>query len=374
MTKTSIRRIALIMAGGSGERFWPLSRKSTPKQLLPILPDGSTLIGRTLSTLLPLFPKGDICLAAGNAVAGALRETDTGIPPDNIFVEPAKRNTTGCLVWSAANLLSRTEGDASAIVMGVFPADHVITKPEAFGRIVRTALDSAGKENALVTLGITPSRPETGYGYIEMENTALPGSEERYRIPVHRVLRFCEKPGRETAGKYISSGSFLWNSGMFFWRLSTLLEELAAVAPPMAQAVTDIAGFLARGERERAEEIFSSLDSVSIDYALMEKSRRVLVVRADIGWDDIGAWDALDRLHQGDGNGNILSGEPAAIDCRNCIVCNEPGAENMAVGVIGAENLAVIVTADGILVCPKNRAQDVRKVVEELKRRNAPQL
>ena len=374
MNKTSPRRTAIIMAGGSGERFWPLSRRLKPKQLLRLGSGTHTLLEQTVLNISPLIPREQIFLATSRSIEESIRNSRTGIQPENILVEPHKRNTAGCLVFAAANLLDRYGGDGTDITMAVLPADHIIGNPETFRTIADAAMTAAERENALVTLGIKPARPETGYGYLELESDPLPDKDPSSHVPVYPVVRFCEKPGSKTAEDYIESGRFFWNSGMFFWRLSTFIGELGRAAPEMAEALKNMAEYLKNDDSESAGEIFKGLENISIDYALMEKAKRVLAVRADFGWDDVGAWDALERTFPGDKRGNITVGEPVVIDSKNCIVYNEPGAKDMAVAVVGVERLAVIVTGDGVLVVPKDRAQNVRKVVEELKKRNAKQL
>ncbi len=374
MNKTSTRRTAIIMAGGSGERFWPLSRRLKPKQLLRLGSETYTLLEQTVLNISPLIPREQIFFATGRSIEESIRNSRTGIQPENILVEPYKRNTAGCLVFAAANLLARYGGDGTDITMAILPADHIIGNPETFRTIADAAMTAAERESALVTLGVKPARPETGYGYLELESTPLPDKNPSSHVPVYPVIRFCEKPGSKTAEDYIESGRFFWNSGMFFWRLSTFIGELGKAAPEMAEALKSMAEYLKNDDSESAGEIFKGLENISIDYALMEKAKRVLAVRADFGWDDVGAWDALERTFPGDKKGNITVGEPVVIDSKNCIVYNEPGAEDMAVAVVGVEGLAVIVTGDGVLVVPKDSAQNVRKVVEELKKRNAKQL
>ena len=374
MNNATQRQFAVIMAGGSGERFWPLSRRSRPKQLLSLTDGKKTLLEQVVANISPLIPVKQVFLATGDFIAEAIREAHSDIPPENILTEPFKRNTAGCLVFAAAHLLARYGGDGSDITMAVFPADHHIGNPQKFGTVIKTALAAAEKEPVLVTVGITPSRPETGYGYLETAATPLSGSGVSGSIPVFPVLRFCEKPDLKTAKEYIASDRFFWNSGMFFWRLSVFIEELDRAAPEMCMSLNNIAEALGNNNLLKARTIFEKLDNISIDYALMEKSKRVLAVNGDFGWDDVGAWDALERTFPADEHGNISVGEPVLIDTKNCIVYNESGPDEKAVSVVGVEGLAVIVSDDGVLIIPKNRAQDVRNVVAELKKRNAKQV
>lgn len=365
------KRIAVIMAGGYGERFWPISRQNKPKQLLRLTGGNKSLLDRTVSNILPLFSKENIFLATGKNLVNPTIKAKTGIPAENIIAEPFKRNTSGCLALTAAELKSRYGSNSGDITMGVFPADHSIPNPDRFRTMVDVALSAAENVSALVTLGIKPTRPATGYGYIKI--TGEPEFSIA-NIPVYCVDRFCEKPDLETAKNYISTGRFYWNSGMFFWRLSTFLDELSIASPELFKAIKDMTEALDSGDQERLTTVFEGLEDISIDYALMEKANRVLVLEADFGWDDVGAWDALERILPSDENGNVITGDPIVIDSRNCIVYNDSGSEKTAVGVIGVEGLAVIVSDDGVLVVPKDKAQDVRKVVSELKKRNSKQL
>ena len=365
------RRVAVLMAGGSGERFWPVSRQTIPKQFLTLTRENHSLFRQAVDHIAAVFPLEDIFSVAGKQHSAAIKKVRTGIQDKNILTEPFKRNTSGCLALTAAQLLADSDGDGYGITMGVFPADHFIMHPDRFKSSVETALTVAETKEVLVTFGIKPTRPETGYGYIEASGKAeiMSGG-----FPVYSVARFCEKPDLETAQKYIGSGKFYWNSGMFFWRLSTFLDELSHASPDLLKAIEIMAEVLASGKRERFNSVFKEIKDSSIDYTLMEKARNVMVLETDFGWDDVGAWDALERTCEPDKNGNVTVGDPVLIDTRNCIVYNDSGSEKTAVGVIGIDGLAVIVSDDGVLVVPKDRAQDVKKIVSRLKERNSKLL
>lgn len=365
--------MAVIMAGGSGERFWPLSRRSRPKQLLRLGSGNNSLLDQAIQNIATLIPRERIFLATGNYIAGKVREAESDIPSENILVEPSKKNTAGCLVYAAANLLARYGGDGSNIVMAALPADHNILDTDRYLELAHAAFETAERENALVTFGIKPDRAETGYGYLEFDAEPA-GPSPAHGIAAYKVAKFHEKPDDESAEKYLASGRHFWNSGMFFWRVSTFLEELALASPGMETVVRKLAEKIAAGDDDSACAAFNTLDSISIDYALMEKSQNVLAIRADFGWDDVGAWDSLDRTFPRDGRGNVVIGDPVIIDSDNTIVYNEPGLDSIAVGVLGVKDLVVIVTKDGVLVAPKDRAQEVRKVVDELKRRDESHL
>ncbi|MCE5231008.1 hypothetical protein LLG95_15625 [bacterium] len=372
---SSFKRIAVIMAGGTGERFWPLSRTSRPKQLLKLTRPDMSLLEEAIERIAPLIPAERILIATSATVAGPIREAMKGsaVPVENIVVEPAKRNTAGALAWVAANAKARWGSEA--VSMAVLTADHSIGAPGRFREVVDAALTAAENEQALVTLGVTPTRAETGYGYIEVKETD-PRSKLKFELltEISPVASFREKPDRETAERFVASGRFFWNSGMFFWRLDTFLEELGAAAPAHGQAAARMAEALAGGDAAKATAVFNELTDISIDYALMEKARHVLMARADFPWDDVGAWDALARSFGKDAQNNVAIGDPILIDTRNSIVYNDPGAKKMAVAAVGVENLVIVVSADGVLVVPRDRAQDVKKIVNELKKRGAGQI
>ncbi|MBN2308172.1 MAG: mannose-1-phosphate guanylyltransferase [Candidatus Hydrogenedentes bacterium] len=367
-------RIAVIMAGGAGERFWPLSRKLRPKQLLRLTDASQSMLAEAVTRLSLLIAPERVYIVTGRHLVEPIRDAEVGVPPQNVIAEPCKRNTSGALVYAAAHALATHGGDGSALTMAVTTADHLIGAPERFRDTLDTALDAAEQEDALVTLGVVPSRPETGYGYIQVARDSAPLPASRDGIPVYRVSAFHEKPNRERAEDFIAGGNYYWNSGMFFWTISAFLTQLDAARPELARAALDMAAAMRAGQTDRIESIFESVENISIDYALMEHARNVLVVRADFPWDDVGAWPALDRTYPHDEHGNVVVGKPILSDAENCIVYNEPGADAMAVSVIGVEDLVVVVTQDAVLVVPKERAQDVRHAVEELKRRNSPQV
>jgi mannose-1-phosphate guanylyltransferase len=360
------QRFGVIMAGGAGERFWPVSRRDRPKQLLRLTRADKTLLQESVDRLAPLIPPERILVATAAHLVEPIRSAGTGLPAENVIGEPCRRNTAGCLAFAAAHLIARG-GDPATLSMAVLTADHCIGDEDRFREDVGTALAAAEGEGALVTIGVPPTRPETGYGYVEAEQAAPEGRA----VP---VSQFYEKPDAETARHYVDSGRFLWNSGMFFWTVAAFLSELDRAGTKHARAARAMAAALVAGDEERVQTVFEGLENISIDYALMEKAHTVRVVRARFAWDDVGAWDALDRSFPRDADGNVAVGDPVLIDTRDSVVYNEPGADARAVSVVGVEGLAVIVSADGVLVVPKDRAQDVRRAVDELKKRGAAQL
>ncbi len=357
------RRIAVIMAGGVGERFWPISRPERPKQLLPLGPGGRTLLADTVRRIHGLVDDNRILVVTGRELRPAIVDSDMPVFPELVIAEPARRNTMGAIIWAAAWVLGRMGVPAERAMMAVIPADHYIGDTDSFRDDVRLAMNAAEELDALITVGIPPTRPETGYGYIEMASASVrlsdgAGSDGRLRP----VVRFREKPDFETAADFLRSGRFLWNSGMFFWRVSTFLAELEQADREMAETTCAIADALAEGDTDRAGRLFEPLPEISVDYALMEHARHVMVVRAGFPWDDLGTWDAWRRVEAGDEAGNVVHGDPLLIDCRGCAVYNEAGQSKLPVAVVGMDGVVVAVGHNGILVTPLSRAQQVREV------------
>jgi len=364
-------RVAIIMAGGSGERFWPLSRPSRPKQLLPLTPSGRSLLEEAVLRVQPLIPSERIFIATSPLLRDPIERCGLGIPPGNILAEPCKRNTAGCLAFATACILARLQSDGSDVSVAVLTGDHLIPDNEAFAETMERVLSAAERNNALGVIGVPPTRPDTGLGYIEIAKGARPAPGSDARRPVYPVLRFREKPNLETAEEFIATGRFYWNSGMFFWPVSAFLGELEQASPAHARAVRSMVEALGRGDADGAEATFRSLGDISIDYALMERARRVIMAPASFRWDDIGALDAIERIRPRDSRGNVTVGDTALVDASNSILYNECAPGQMTLAAVGIEGLVVIATADAVLVMPKSRAQDVRKVVAQLKDRAA---
>jgi mannose-1-phosphate guanylyltransferase len=296
------------------------------------------------------------------------------LPRANIVAEPEKRNTAACLALAAAHLVERHD-DPAQISVAVLTADHRIGEPERFRAAVDAALRFAEERDALVTIGVVPTRPETGYGYVEVDPAAAGGDPHALRVLP--VARFREKPDAATALEFSRSGYHFWNSGMFFWRVSTFLDGLAAHMADLAAATAEMRRALGAGEGDGAARLraaFQPLADVSVDFGLMERAQNVYVLPATFPWDDVGAWDALGRARPPDAHGNVVEGDAVLIDAERCIIYNEPSGERMAVVVIGLDDIVVATTADGVLVCRKDRAQDVRHAVAELRARGRDRL
>ena len=376
MTQQSAQlRIGIVMAGGSGERFWPVSRRAKPKQLLALTRPDKSMLAEAVDRMTPAVGADKVYVVTGKHLVDALRHAMPGMPAEQILAEPSKRNTAGALAYTAAWLMARYNGySPDAITMAVTTADHRIGDDLRFSQTVLTAMDAAEQQNALVVCGVAPTRPETGYGYIEVDAATAVMAGNNQGPHVYRACAFHEKPDVDRASQFLASGRHFWNSGMFFWKVSAFLDELKAAQPDMEKAVWLMAEALKGGDDEALVRHFETIESASIDFALMEKARNVLAVKADFPWADVGAWNSLAEPDTLNSENNFCLGEPIVIDCANTIVYNEQGADKMAVGVVGMQDVIVVATADAVLVLPRDRAQDVRAVVEELKRRNGPQL
>ncbi len=365
-----MQRTALIMAGGSGERFWPLSRRTKPKQLLKLVSPDKTMLDEAIERISPLVAPENVFIITSEALQVIMRENLTMLPPENIIAEPMKRNTAPCIALSAAYIAERyAHLPVQEISMAVLTADHFIENAERFRTSVDAALRHAETTGDIVTFGVQPVRPATGYGYIEIAKGQT--ASDVQAIPVES---FHEKPSLQTAEEFLRQGRFFWNSGMFFWRLDTIVSGLEHHLPEVGWKIKEMRSVLAEETRTASIgapsgtlEIFKAMPDISIDYGLMERAHHVAVVRGDFGWDDVGSWDALERVYAPDEAGNINVGGSLLMDSKNCIVMNNVGEETLSVAAIGIENLVIVATADGILVCPKDRVQDVRKVVTALR-------
>lgn len=343
---------AVVMAGGSGTRFWPASRHARPKQFLPVA-GGRAMIAETCARLAGLVPWERVLVVTAESQVALVRAALPELPRANILAEPAARNTAPCVAFAAEEVARRAPG----AVQVVLPADHVIRPTAAFQRTLLAAAAEAREADALVIFGVRPDHPATGYGYIEAGATL----GARDSIPVRAVTRFVEKPDRARAEEFLAAGTYLWNSGMFVWSTRAIRAALRAHAPAIAQGFERIAA------GEALARIYPTLPSVPIDVAVLEKAGNVRMLPIDYSWSDVGSWAALPALHARDRDGNwpVLAGgaQLLAEDARGCLAYAE-GQEVIA--LIGVRDLAVVRAGDATLVCPLARAQDVKRIVERL--------
>ncbi len=348
---------AVVPAGGSGTRLWPLSRLSAPKFLLPLLGERS-LLQQTIDRLQPLAPAERMLVICGTAHSVSVARQIPEIPETQIIVEPSPRGS-GPAIALAAAIIARHDPDA---IMGSFAADHDVRDPVAFEAAVRTAIATAASGDWLVTIGLTPTRPETGYGYIERsEDVVLDGPGGT----AYRAIRFVEKPDLARAAAYLEAGAFSWNASMFIWRVQVLLDQLARLQPELLAAVTTIAAAWGTPEQESVlGDVWPTIADSSIDQGVMEHAPMVAVVPAEMGWSDVGDWHGLGELLTEDEAGNCLHGPVTAIESESCVLWSDSGRRIVALGL---EETIVVETSDAILVAPRSRAQDVRHIVTGLK-------
>lgn len=337
---------ALVLAGGSGTRFWPSSRRHRPKQLLALEGDRS-LLQATVDRLRPLVAPERVWISTTEALREAVAEQLPELPPSHILTEPAARNTAPAIGWS---LLSMPAAAREGAVI-VLPSDHRIADPESFRAALALAASVVEREAKILTLGVVPTSPETGFGYLEMGEPLQGGAGLR------RVRRFTEKPDRATAGRFLEGGEHLWNAGIFVFRGSVLLGGIERHAPELWQGLAD----LARAP-ERAPELYPRLQSVSIDYAVMEKFEDMAALPLDCGWSDLGSWDALSGILSADKDGNVSRGGAVVVDGERNITFAEEGT----IAVLGLSDLIVVRSGDAVLVAQRKDAQEVRRIVEQL--------
>ncbi len=343
---------ALILAGGSGERFWPLSRRARPKQLLRLV-SNKTLLEETLARLDGLIPAERILILTNTEQEGAVRKLLGNFPNENIVAEPAKRDTAAAVALGTGWVAARDH----AAIMLVLPADHVITNRAAFQETLALACDAAEETSELVTIGIKPTWACPGFGYIE-QGKPVHLRKRPDNDAIHRVLRFREKPNLDLAESFLRKGNFRWNAGMFVWSVPTVLREFNRHAPELADFISQIR---ATGNFENAlRERFSKLQRISFDYAIMEKADRVLVVEASFDWDDIGSWRAVANYFDKDKHGNAAHRAITALDSSNNIVFEEDGT---SVALLGVHDLIVVRTPDALLICHRHEAERIKDLV-----------
>ncbi len=368
-----MKRVAIIMAGGSGERFWPLSRAKRPKQLLNLNSQSQTMIEESIDRISSLIPAEDIYIITSSILLEPIRNALPNLPAENVIAEPAKRNTGPCLALAAAFIKEKYNSfdySDNQISIAVLTADQRIEPAELFVKTVDDVLSYIENHNVLATIGIMPSRPETGYGYIHIADKF----EKNDKPQIQSVIKFLEKPNIEKAQEFVEAENYLWNSGMFFWRLDYFIEELTNHLSEVGNKIEELCSLYRNKTNLQlpdflptAKELYESFPNISIDYALMEKAKNVVVAKALFDWDDIGSFDSLDRVHSKDESCNISIGMNSLIETSNSIVFNS-SKEKMIVATLGLDEMVVIVTDDAVMVCPKNRVQEIKKNVEDIRK------
>ena len=345
---------ALILAGGSGERFWPLSRRNRPKQLLRLVSE-RTLLEETVARLEGFVPTERILILTNIEQEKGVRDLLEGFPKQNIIAEPAKRDTAAAVALGAGWVAAR---DHSATMLA-FPADHVIADRAAFQETMKTAAAAAEETGALVTIGIKPTWACPGFGYIEQGEPVRLRSDGK--IAVHRVVRFREKPNIDLAESFLRKGNFRWNAGMFVWSVPTVLSEFNRHAPELADFISQVRS--PKDLDKILHERFAKLPRISFDYAIMEKAEHVLVVEASFDWDDVGSWQAVARYFKKDEHGNAAKGALTALDSSDNIIFNDG---ETTIALLGVHNLIVVRTGDAILICHRHQAEKIKNLVGTL--------
>jgi mannose-1-phosphate guanylyltransferase len=360
-----VKLYPVIMAGGSGTRFWPLSRKERPKQFLALV-GGEPLLAATVGRLPPLAKAERTYVVCGPVHAKSVRKMLPKLPAENVVVEPCARNTAPCVGLAALHIARRDPKG----VMAMLPADHHISKPKAF-REALAAAAAVAAQGSIVTIGIRPSRPDTGYGYLKL-GARMAASGSKPGLEPYKVARFVEKPDAATAERYLADGSYLWNAGIFLFRADVILAEIKRAMPDLGKQLDVIGAALGTAREERTlKKVFPTCPSISIDYGVMEKSDKIAVIPADFGWSDVGSFDALSDVREGDAQGNVTEGEALVLGGRGNVVLAHPGRPLV---LIGLEDVIAVDAGDAVLVCHRDKAQDVRKAVDELKKRGREEL
>jgi len=342
---------AVIMAGGRGERFWPKSRNNRPKQFLSLTSDGETMIQKTVKRLSPLVSAEDIFIVTNAAYAELVNDQLPDVPKENILCEPCARNTAPCIAFAAA-VIQKKYGDAMMLVL---PSDHLIGYENIYIKTLQKAVKTAEEGNNLVTIGITPTYPETGYGYINF------GAEAG---DAYDVERFVEKPDLPTAKKYLASGKYLWNSGMFVWKASAIMYNMKKFMPEIHDGAVRIGeSYGTDAFEETLIKEFTAFTGESVDFGIMEKASDIYTIPGSFGWDDVGSWLAVERINETDDNKNYFDGDVIAVDSERTTIC---GGKRL-IAAIGTQDIVIVDTDDVLLVCSKNNTQDVKKVIAQLK-------
>ena len=358
-------RFVIIMAGGRGERFWPVSREKTPKQLITLL-GGRSFLQQAVDRVASVVPPENILIITNKVQAPTVRKQLPSLPPENVVAEPIGRDTCAAVALGAALVGARNPNG----VMAVLPADHVIPEPEKFQQVLTDAFDVAARSQTIVTIGINPNEPATGYGYIR-SGAELPVIEgvEAYRTAFFVAEQFVEKPPLEKAIEYLAAGNYRWNAGMFVWSFATILAGLKEHQPDMAAAVERWMAAAIKGPEKLASVLkkqYPEIRKISIDFALMEKAKNVVVADGSFAWDDLGAWPALARHIPTDANGNSFVGTLVHVDSERNVVYDARTKKRTPISLVGIRDTIVVLTDDATLVASKNEAQKIKELVKKL--------
>lgn len=343
---------AVIMAGGIGSRFWPRSREKKPKQLLKIFGE-KTMIQETIERLDGLIANERIFIVTNKMQKAEIKNQLPDIPSENIIDEPFGKNTAAC-IGLASILVEKMSKDAVTIIL---PADHVIANVKEFQETIKCAAQYADKSKGLVTIGINPTRPETGYGYIQID-------DKKVEDNVYQVMTFAEKPNYATAVRFLKAGDFMWNSGMFIWRVDSILREMKQHMPELYAGLEEIKASLGTADFDRVlSAVYGQLKSISIDYGIMEKTKNVYLVKGNFPWSDVGSWAEVYNLSDKDDDGNVIVGDIFTQHTSDSYLYSP----KKFAAVVGVDNIIVINTSDTLLVCHKEKAQDVKSIIDYLK-------
>ena len=349
----------VIMAGGKGERFWPKSRTNLPKQFLSLTNDGKSMIQHTVERLEGLVELENVYVVTNKLYEDLIVEHIPNLPLENIIIEPEAKNTAPCIGLAAVHIAKKNPESK----MIVLPSDHVIKFNEIFLDTLKLGLEVVEDDENIVTIGITPNYPETGYGYINFKKGVSPHEITN----VYEVLRFVEKPDLERAKQYLTSGEYLWNSGMFIWKVSTILKCFEDLLPEIYTGLKEIeVAVNTEKYLETLKKVFSEIPSESIDYGIMEKAKNIYVIPGNFGWDDVGSWLSLERINNTNQDGNIISGNVVTVKTKNSII---QGSKKL-IATIGLEDIIIVDTDDALLICNKDNTQEVKEVIANLKASN----
>ncbi len=351
-------KTALIMAGGKGERFWPKSRQSLPKQFLSLTGDGKTMLQLTVERISDQISLKDTYVVTNEKYKSIVTQQLPELPIRNIICEPEGRNTAPCIGLGSATISLRYPNEDPVIT--VLPADHMVKDIESFRECLNSACEVAYERQCIVTIGIRPEYPETGYGYIKYDKDSGENG-------IYKVSTFVEKPDRETAKVYLERGDYLWNSGMFIWSLSSIRDAYKKFLPDTYDKLVTIKDLAKTCDDKGIDMVFSSMESESVDYGIMEKADNIFIIPGDFGWDDVGSWPALKRINDTDTAGNFISGNVASLDNSGCIIDSSSGK---LVAAFGLNDIIIVDTDDVLLVTDKNHSANIKELVASIKEQN----